>query len=43
MKVLFGEEYTETSIFQHLAAHVPDGKPDQVFLNLSDKQRSRRA
>jgi hypothetical protein len=43
MKVLYGKECADTSTFQHLAAHVPDGKSDQVSLNLSNKQRSRRA
>jgi len=43
MKVLYGEECADTSTFQHFVAHVPDGKPDQVSLNLSDKQWSRGA
>jgi hypothetical protein len=43
MEVLYAEECAQTSTFQHLAARVPDGKPDQVSLNLSNKQWSRRA
>ena len=43
MKVLYGEECANNSTFQHLAAHIPDGKPDQVSLNLNNKQQSRRA